>query len=50
VSDLKLRDPDNSVRPSYRKTAAYGHFGRENDGFTWENRDKVDDLKSALGL
>jgi len=50
VADLKLRDPDNSVRPSYRKTAAYGHFGRENDGFTWENRDKVDDLKSALGL
>ena len=50
VSDLKLRDPDNSVRPSYRKTAAYGHFGRENEGFTWENRDKVDDLKSALGL
>jgi S-adenosylmethionine synthetase len=50
VSDLKLRDPDNAVRPSYRKTAAYGHFGREGEGFTWENRDKVDDLKSALGL
>jgi S-adenosylmethionine synthetase len=50
VRDLKLRDPDNSVRPSYRKTAAYGHFGRENDGFTWEAKDKVDDLKSALGL
>ncbi len=50
VSDLKLRDPDDAVRPSYRRTAAYGHFGRENEGFTWENRDKVTDLKSALGL
>jgi len=50
VSDLKLRDPDGTVRPSYRRTAAYGHFGREDEGFTWENRDKVDDLKSALGL
>jgi S-adenosylmethionine synthetase len=50
VNDLKLRDPDDKVRPSYRRTAAYGHFGRENEGFTWENRDKVDDLKSALGL
>jgi S-adenosylmethionine synthetase len=50
VRDLKLRDEDDKVRPSYRKTAAYGHFGRENEGFTWENRDKVDDVKSALGL
>ena len=37
-------------RPIYRKTAAYGHFGRELDDFTWERTDKVDDLKSALGL
>jgi S-adenosylmethionine synthetase len=50
VRDLKLRDEDNAVRPSYRKTAAYGHFGREDDGFTWEQKDKVADVNSALGL
>ncbi len=50
VRDLKLRDPDNAVRPRYRKTAAYGHFGREHEGFTWEQLDKVADVKSALGL
>ncbi|WP_296114874.1 methionine adenosyltransferase [uncultured Anaerococcus sp.] len=33
-------------RPIYKKTAAYGHFGREDEeGFTWENLDKVDELK-----
>lgn len=37
-------------RPIYRKTAAYGHFGRELPEFTWENLDKVDDLKRACGL
>ncbi len=37
-------------RPIFQKTAAYGHFGRELDGFTWERTDKVDDLRSALGL
>lgn len=35
-------------RPIYRKTAAYGHFGREDPDFTWENIDKVDLLKAAL--
>ncbi len=46
VRDLDLR------RPIYRKTAAYGHFGREpEDGlFPWERTDRADDLKSALGL
>ena len=44
VRDLDLR------RPRYRQTAAYGHFGRTGDGFTWEQLDRVDDLKSALGL
>ncbi len=34
----------------YRQTAAYGHFGREDDDFTWERRDRVDAIKSALGL
>ncbi len=33
------------LRPIYRATAAYGHFGRENEGFRWENTDKADQLK-----
>ena len=43
IRDLKLR------RPIYRKTAAYGHFGRNENGFTWEEVDKADALKKALG-
>ena len=35
-------------RPIYKKTAAYGHFGREDTEFTWEKTDKVDELKKAL--
>ena len=35
-------------RPIYKKTAAYGHFGREEDGFTWEQTDKADALKASL--
>lgn len=38
----------NLLRPIYQKTAAYGHFGRQEEGFSWENTDKVDDLKSAV--
>jgi S-adenosylmethionine synthetase len=37
-------------RPIFRKTAAYGHFGRNEPEFTWEKLDKVDAIKSALGL
>jgi S-adenosylmethionine synthetase len=37
-------------RPIYKKTAAYGHFGREEEGFTWENTDRVEELKAAVGL
>jgi S-adenosylmethionine synthetase len=37
------------LRPIYTKTAAYGHFGREESDFTWERTDRVDDLKSAVG-
>ncbi len=36
------------LRPIYQKTAAYGHFGRELDEFTWERTDKVDEIKSYL--
>jgi S-adenosylmethionine synthetase len=35
-------------RPIYRKTAAYGHFGREDADFTWEKTDKAEVLKAAL--
>lgn len=38
------------LRPIYRATAAYGHFGREDKGFTWEKTDRVDKLKRAAGL
>jgi len=38
------------VRPIYRKTAAYGHFGRELPEFTWERTDKAEVLRDAAGL
>jgi S-adenosylmethionine synthetase len=38
----------NLLRPMYQKTAAYGHFGRENQGFPWEERNKVDALRSLV--
>ena len=38
------------LRPIYRRTAAYGHFGREEDEFTWELTNRVDDIKNYLGL
>jgi S-adenosylmethionine synthetase len=38
----------NLRRPVYRQTAAYGHFGRTGDGFTWENLDLVDTLTKAV--
>jgi S-adenosylmethionine synthetase len=40
----------NLRRPIYRRTAAYGHFGRQETGFTWELTDKVDELRDALKL
>jgi S-adenosylmethionine synthetase len=53
VFDLRpaaiLRDLDLR-RPIYKKTAAYGHFGRNDKELTWEQTTRVDDLKSALGL
>lgn len=38
------------LRPIYKKTATYGHFGRELPEFTWENRDKVDAIRDFFGL
>ena len=43
IRDLKLR------RPIYKKTAAYGHFGRHEPGFTWEELDRVDAIRRAVG-
>lgn len=40
----------NLLRPIYKKTAAYGHFGRHDRDFTWEKLDKVDEIKNFLGL
>jgi S-adenosylmethionine synthetase len=44
LRDLDLR------RPIYAKTAAYGHFGREDGDFTWERADRADTLRAAAGL
>jgi S-adenosylmethionine synthetase len=40
----------NLRRPIYRKTAAYGHFGRAEEGFTWETTDKAQALREAAGV
>jgi len=44
IEQLNLR------KPIYRKTAAYGHFGRDDGDFTWEKTDKADALKKAAGM
>ncbi|MDY2776929.1 MAG: methionine adenosyltransferase [Collinsella sp.] len=44
IRDLDLR------RPIFEKTAAYGHFGREDPDFTWERCDRVEELKAACGI
>jgi S-adenosylmethionine synthetase len=44
IEDLRLR------RPIYRQTAAYGHFGRSGEGFTWEATDKAEALREAAGI
>jgi S-adenosylmethionine synthetase len=44
METLKLR------RPIYRKTAAYGHFGRDEEGFSWEVSDRAEALRSAAGV
>ena len=42
IESLDLR------RPIYKKTAAFGHFGRDDEGFTWEKTDKAAEIKKAL--
>ena len=53
VFDLRPKaiiDSLDLLRPIYAKTAAYGHFGRELEEFTWERLDRVDELRAAAGL
>ncbi|MFH1727715.1 MAG: methionine adenosyltransferase [Pseudomonadota bacterium] len=38
------------LKPRYRKTAAYGHFGREDENFTWEKTDKASEIKGFLNF
>jgi S-adenosylmethionine synthetase len=44
IRDLELR------RPIYTQTAAYGHFGRKEPGFTWEETNRADALRRAADL
>jgi len=53
VFDLRPRaiiEQLDLLRPIYRKTAAYGHFGRELPEFTWERTDKIDALRDRAGV
>jgi S-adenosylmethionine synthetase len=36
------------IRPIYKSTAAYGHFGRDNPEFTWENTDRAELLRNEI--
>ena len=38
------------LKPRYQQTAAYGHFGRDGEAFTWEKTDRVDALRAAAGV
>jgi S-adenosylmethionine synthetase len=40
----------NLRRPIYKATAAYGHFGRSEEGFTWEKTDKAETLRASAGI
>jgi S-adenosylmethionine synthetase len=44
IESLQLR------RPIFQATASYGHFGREEETFTWEKKDKAESLREAAGL
>jgi S-adenosylmethionine synthetase len=44
IEELNLR------RPIYKATAAYGHFGRNEDGFSWEKTDKAESLRATAGI
>jgi S-adenosylmethionine synthetase len=44
IRELKLKNP------IFARTAAYGHFGRREPGFTWEETSRADDLRRAAGF
>jgi S-adenosylmethionine synthetase len=50
LSPKGIIDALDLLRPVYRKTAAYGHFGREEDGFTWEETNRVEEIKKYLEI
>ncbi|GMR05306.1 MAG: methionine adenosyltransferase [Thermodesulfobacteriota bacterium] len=50
MKPAELIEDLNLLRPIYRDTAAYGHFGRTGDGFVWENTDKAVALRAEAGL
>ncbi len=45
-----IMDALDLLKPIYRRTAAYGHFGREEEGFSWEKTDRVDEIKKYLNI
>ena len=47
---LRMLDLLNTEQIKYRRTAAYGHFGRENAGFSWEKTDKAEEMREAAGI
>jgi len=46
----RYRDADHTAFLIYRKTAAYGHFGRDDPDFTWERTDKAEILRREAGI
>ncbi|MEA2074055.1 MAG: methionine adenosyltransferase [Campylobacterota bacterium] len=50
LSPAGIIDSLDLLRPIYRKTAAYGHFGRTEETFSWEKTDRAQEIKSYLGL
>jgi len=54
IKDIFVLKPKRMIemldlrKPIFRRTAAYGHFGREDEGFTWEKTDKVEELKKVI--
>jgi len=45
-----IMDALDLLKPIYRRTAAYGHFGREEEGFNWEKTDRIEDIKRYLNI
>jgi S-adenosylmethionine synthetase len=50
LSPLGIIDYLDLLRPIYKKTAAFGHFGRDEPEFTWERTDRTADIRTACGV